>query len=324
VSHTPPAAARRAAASYLRLLLAQEDRYRRLWEPHVVRSRPGEINQLAVAEVLAEHLWNHPRVPGDREILARQLKDTVARALSGAVLSRPTLDLFIEAFRVAEWHTDRLWQLWNGSARISVLSGPRAMGSKTEEDLHAALGPRRHQTLSMHDHVNVGSDGRVARTRTIQVIEAIADGVVHLPYIYDTSALTLEVGQGCGEVSGQLYQISKGVFATTIPLARELSVGETISLEYVTTYGYPGNLDDPQEREFRRAAMLRLENLDMRVEFHPDKLPVRVWWGVWDGMHGGIIEREPVSLGGQNEVHRYVRTLEKSVVGFRWSWHGED
>ncbi|HEY5986911.1 MAG TPA: hypothetical protein VIV12_11115 [Streptosporangiaceae bacterium] len=317
-------AARRAAAAYLRLLLAQEDRYRRLWERHVVRSRPGEITQLAVAEVLAEHLWSHPRVSGDADVLPRQLKDTVARALSGTVLSRPTLDLFIDAFRISEPHADRLWQLWEGSGRIKVLTGRRAVGSKTEEDLHAALGPRRHQTVSLHDHVYVGADGRVARNRTLQVVEAIADGLVCLPYLYDTKALTLEVGQGCGEVAGELYQISEGLFATTIPLAKELSVGETMSLEYVTTYGYPGNLTEAHEREFRRAVMLRLENLDMRVEFHPDMLPAQVWWAVWDGIEGDIIEREPVSLGRQHEVHRYLRTVEKTVVGFRWFWQGDD
>ena len=307
----------------MRELLAQQGQYRRLWEQHVVRSRPGEITQLAVAEVLARHLWNHPRVAGDADVLPRQLKDTVARALSGTLLSRPTLALFIDAFGISDAHADRLWRLWEGSGRISVLSGPRAMGSETEGELRSALGPRRHQTVSLHDHVYVGSDGRVARTRTLQVIEAIADGLDRIPYLYDTNALTLEVGQGCGEVSGELFQISEGLYAATIPLARELSAGETISLEYVTTYCSPGNLNDPRWREFRRAVMRRLENFDMRVEFHPDMLPARIWWAVWDGVDGNIVEREPVSLGGQYEVHRYLRSVEKTVVGFRWSWRAE-
>ena len=323
MSDAPPAPGRRAAARYLRELLAQQGQYRRLWEQHVVRSRPGEITQLAVAEVLARHLWNHPRVAGDADVLPRQLKDTVARALSGTLLSRPTLALFIAAFGISDAHADRLWRLWEGSGRISVLSGPRAMGSETEGELRSALGPRRHQTVSLHDHVYVGSDGRVARTRTLQVIEAIADGLDHIPYLYDTNALTLEVGQGCGEVSGELFQISEGLYAATIPLARELSAGETISLEYVTTYCSPGNLNDPRWREFRRAVMRRLENFDMRVEFHPDMLPARIWWAVWDGVDGNIVEREPVSLGGQHEVHRYLRLVEKTVVGFRWSWRAE-
>ncbi len=323
MTDAPPAPGRSAAARHLRELLAQQGQYRRLWEQHVVRSRPGEITQLAVAEVLARHLWNHPRVAGDADVLPRQLKDTVARALSGTLLSRPTLALFIDAFGISDAHADRLWRFWEGSGRISVLSGPRAMGSETEGELRSALGPRRHQTVSLHDHVYVGSDGRVARTRTLQVIEAIADGLDRIPYLYDTNALTLEVGQGCREVSGELFQISDGLYGATIPLARELSAGETISLEYVTTYCSPGNLNDPRWREFRRAVMRRLENFDMRVEFHPDMLPARIWWAVWDGVDGNIVEREPVSLGGQYEVHRYLRSVEKTVVGFRWSWRAE-
>jgi hypothetical protein len=289
-----------------------------------VRSRPGEITQLAVAEVLARHLWNYPRVSGDKSVIARQLKDTVARALSGSLLSRPTLTLFIDAFWISEDHAGQLWRLWEGSGRVSVLSGQHALAPKTVTDLHSAFGPRRHQTVSMHDHVNVGSDGRLARARTLQVIEALTDGLDEIPYLCDTNTLTLEVGPGCREISGELYQISEGVYATTIPLARELSAGETISLEYVTTYGYPGNLDDPLEREFRRAVMQRLENFDLRVTFHPDLLPARIWWAIWDGVSGSIVEREPVPLGSQYEVHRYLRSVEKTVVGFCWSWQPTD
>jgi len=324
VSDVPRPAGRRAAAKYLRELLTQQGRYRRRWEQHVVRSRSGDITQLAVAEVLAQHLWSHPRVAADEDVLPRQLKDTVARALSGTLLSRPTLALFIDAFRISDADASRLWRLWEGSGRISVLSGPRAMEVRIEKDLRSAFGPPRHQTLSLHDHVYVGSDGRIARTRTLQVVEAVADSLDRIPYLYDTKAVTLEVGQGCGDLIGELYQVSDDVYATMIPLAKELSVGETSSIEYTTTYGYPGNLDDPQEREFRRAVMRRLENIEIRVEFHPDMLPAHVWWGVWDGLDGDLVEREPVSLGGQHEVHRYLRSVEKTVVGFRWSWRPED
>jgi hypothetical protein len=304
-------------------MLSQQGPYRRRWERYVVRSRSTEITQLAVAEVLARHLWSHPRVTGDTDALPRQLKDTVSRALSGTLLSRPTLGLFIDAFRISGADAGRLRRLWEGSGRISVLSGPRALGDKAEGTLHSIFGPPRHQTVSLHDHVQVASDGRIARNRTIQVIEATADGLDRIPYLYDTNALTLEVGQGCGDISGELYKISDDVYAATIPFARELSAGETTSLEYTTTYRYPGNLDDPQEREFRRAVMGRLENFDMRVEFHPDMLPATVWWAIWDGVDGDMIEREPVPLGGQHEVHRYLRSVEKAVVGFHWLWRAE-
>ena len=320
MSESPSAGGRRAAASYLRELLQRPGPYRRQWEQHVVRARPGEIIQLAVAEVLARYLWSYPRVPGDADVLPHQLKDTVSRALSGRLLSRSALALFIEAFGLSDQEADRLWRLWEGSGTISVLSGPRAMASRTEQELHAALGPRRHQTLSLHDHVYVGADGLPARTRTLQVVEAIADGLDRIPYLYDTKALTLEVGQGCTELSGDLYQVTEQVFATHIALARALQAGETTTLEYWTTYQYQPDPLDPREREYRRAVMGRLENFDVRVEFHPDKLPSGIWWATWDGLEGEILDQEAVALDSQHSVHRYLRFIEKTVVGFHWAW----
>jgi hypothetical protein len=320
VSESSPAAGRRAAASYLRELLQRPGPYRRLWEQHVVRARPGEITQLAVAEVLARRLWSYPRVPGDADVLPHQLKDTVSRALSGRLLSRSALALFIDAFGLSDQEADRLWRLWEGSGTISVLSGPRAMASRTEQELRAALGPRRHQTLSLHDHVCVGADGLPARTRTLQVVEAIADGLDRIPYLYDTKALTVEVGQGCTELSGDLYQVTEELFATHIALARALQAGETTTLEYWTTYQYQGNPLDLRERQYRRAVRGRLENFDVRVEFHPDKLPSGIWWATWDGLEGEILDQEPVALDSQHSVHRYLRFIEKTIVGFHWAW----
>ncbi len=286
----------------------------------MVRSRPGAITQLAVAEVLARYLWSYPRIAGDEDVLPHQLKDTVSRALSGRLLSRSALSLFIDAFGFSDQEADRLWQLWEGSGTISILSGRRAVTTRTEQDLHTAIGPRRHQTLSLHDHVHVGADGLPARARTLQVIEAIADGLDRIPYLYDTKALTLEVGQGCTDLTGELYQVSDDVFGTYISLARALDVGETSTLEYWTTYHYAPDPLDARQREYRRAVMGRLENFDIRVEFHPDKLPAGVWWASWDGLEGEIIEQVPVALDSQHSVHRYLRFIEKTVAGFHWSW----
>jgi hypothetical protein len=320
VSDAPAAPGRRAAASYLRELLQRPGGYRRLWEQHVIRARSGEITQLAVAEVLARRLWSYPRVPGDVDVLPHQLKDTVSRALSGKLLSRSTLSLFIDAFGISDAEADRLWRLWEGSGSISILSGPRAVTPRTEQELHAAIGPRRHQTLSLHDHVSVGAEGLPVRTRTLQVVEAIADGLDRIPFLYDTKALTLEVGQGCTELTGDLYQVSDELFVTYIPLARVLDAGETTTLEYWATYQYPGDPLDSHEREYRRAVMGRMENFDIRVEFHPDKLPSGVWWATWDGVEGRIIQQEAVSLDTQHSAHRYLRFIEKTVAGFHWAW----
>ncbi len=317
-SKSPPAG-RRAAAAYLRELLERPGAYRRHWERHVVRARPGEIVQLAVAEVLARYLWSYPRGSGDEDVLGHQLKDTVSRALSGRLLSRPTLALFIDAFGISDAESERLWQLWEGSGTISVLSGAKAMTPRTADELHAAIGPRRHQTLSMHDHVSVGADGLPVRTRTLQVIEAVKDGLDEFPFLHDTKALTLEVGQGCTGMSADL-QVSDDLYVTYISLARSLAVGETITVEYWASYQYPGDPNDPHEREYRRAFMGRMENFDMRVEFHPDKLPTGIWWATWDGVDGNVIEEEPVSLDSQFSVHRYLRFIEKTVAGFYWTW----
>jgi hypothetical protein len=313
-------AGRRAAASYLLELLQRPGAYRRLWEQHVVRARRSGITQLAVAEVLARHLWSYPRGHGDADVLPHQLKDTVSRALTGKLLSRSTLALFIDAFGISDAEADRLWRLWEGSGSVSVLSGPRAVTPRTEEELRAVLGPRRHQTLSLHDHVHVDAGGLLARARTLQVIEATVDGLDRIPYLYDTKALTLEVGQGCTELAGDLYQVSDELFVTHITLAKTLDAGETITLEYWTTFQYPGDPADPHEREYRRAVMGRLENFDMRVEFHPDRLPAGVWWATWDGVAGSIIEQEAVDLDRQHSAHRYLRFIEKTVAGFYWRW----
>ncbi|MGO9219070.1 MAG: hypothetical protein ACLP5E_15110 [Streptosporangiaceae bacterium] len=313
------AAGREAAGRYLRELLLRPGRYRQLWESHAQRSRPGAINHLAVADVLAQHLWESPRAAGHSDVLAHQLKDTVGRALSGRLLSRSTLDLFVAAFGFSSQEQERLWRLWRGSGRITVLTGPRAMRSGAAAEVAGVLGPRRHQTVSLHDHVYADADRRLARTRTLQVVEALADGLDAIPYLYDTNAVTLELGQGCAGAPGPVRRIGE-LYGTDIRLARSLSLGETITLEYWTSYHYDGNAAGPSERQYRRAVMNTLENFDMRIQFHPDQVPDTVWWAVWDGVEGRVLEQERVTPDSQYSVHRYLRSLERSVVGFHWSW----
>ena len=314
------AAYRKAAAAYLRELLLRPGRYRRRWEQYAERSRAGQVNQLAVAEVLARYRWSHPRAQGDSDVLARQLKDTVLRALSGRMLSRATLSLFVEAFDFTEAEADRLRRLAAGSGRISVLTGPRAMRPDAVADVADIFGPPRTQTVSLHDHVSIGPDGVVSRARTLKVIEAIADGVDRIPFIYDTDALTLEVGQGCKGVSGQLHQLRDDIFTTEILLAKSLSLGETLTLEYWNSFHYQDDSPGARKHEYRRASIRRAENFDIRVEFHPERLPRQVWWAVWDGMDGDVISEETVTLDSQHSVHRYMRSLERTVVGFHWAW----
>jgi hypothetical protein len=154
----------------------------------------------------------------------------------------------------------------------------------------------------------------------MQVVEAIVEGLDRIPFLYDTNAVTLEVGQGCAGAPGPFRRIGNVVYVTDIPLAHSLSLGETLTLEYWTSYHYDANSADPEEREYRRAVMSTLENFDMRIEFHPDQVPAAVWWAVWDGVEGRVLEQEQVTPDSQHSVHRYLRSLERSVVGFHWRW----
>ena len=312
MSNTPPQAGRRTAAKYLHELLAQQGSYRRRWEQYVVRSRSSDITQLAVAEVLAQHLWSHPRVAGDADVLPRQLKDTTARALSGKLLSKATLFLFMDAFGLGPPERDQLLKLWEGSAHVRVLSGPRAI----RDDKASVLGRRRVKTLSLHDHHYLGPDGRPARHRVIHVIEAITDGVDRIPYRGDTNALTIEAGQGFSGLAGPAYQPIADVYVVDMLLAKPLLAGETATLEYSASFHYAA----PPPPEFRRVVQYSVENLDIRVQFHPDKLPGSVVWAVWDGLDGPIVQREPVVLDSQFAVHHYLRLAEQTAVGFHWDW----
>jgi hypothetical protein len=308
---------RRAASDYLRQLLLKPGVYRHAWECHVVRTRPGTINQLAVSDVLARHLSVTGRAAA---ILPHQLKDTVSRALSGRLLSKPALELFIAAFGFSADEADRLRKLWNGTGSIRVLSGSHALPPQAEHTIEQVLGPRRHQTLTMHDHVHVDAEGRIARARTMQVIEASVADTDRIPYLYDTSSLTVEAGEGCAGLSGDLRHLGDDVFATEILLARSLDLGETTTIEYTTTFRYPGNLDDQDERQYRRGVLGSLENFDLRIEFHPDRLPTEVWWATWDGVDGPMLTEEPVTLDSLHAAQRYLRSLQRTVVGFHWRW----
>jgi len=301
-----------AAAAYMCELLLRPGRYRRKWEQYAERSRLGQVNQLAVAEVLAHYLWEHPRATGDTDVLPRQLKDTTSRALSGRLLSKATLTLFMEAFGFGALEREQLLKLWEGSAHVRVLSGPRAI----RDDQAGALGSPRLKTLSLHDHHYLGPDGLPVRHRVIHVIEALVDGLDRVPCRADTNALTIEVGQGFSGLAGPFYQPITELFVVDMLLAKPLAAGETATLEYSTIFHYPL----PPPRDFRRVVQYFVENLDIRVEFHPDKLPSEVVWAVWDGMDGPIVARENVALDSQFAVHRYLRLAEKTAVGFHWDW----
>jgi hypothetical protein len=308
-----------AAAAYLRELLLRPGRYRRRWEQYAERSRRGQVNQLAVAEVLAHYLWEHPRNAGDTDVLPRQLKDTTSRVLSGRLLSKAALGLFMDAFDLSEFERDQLLKLWGGTASVRVLSGDRAMSPELMADVAAFTGPPGHQTVSLHDHVLMGADRQIRRIRTLQVIEAVTAGVDRIAFIFDGSAISVETGLGCAGIAAPFAEIRDGLYATHILLAKALEAGETLTLEYWTAIQ---QADDqaPDETSYRRVVTRRVENIDIRIEFDPGAQPAHVWWTVWDGFKGDVASGEPVEPDSQNSVQRYLRLAEKTAVGFRWDW----
>ena len=56
------------------------------------------------------------------------------------------------------------------------------------------------------------------------------------------------------------------------------------------------------------------------MEFDPRTLPRHVWWAVWDGVAGPVIDQESVALDSQNSAQRFLRCIENTVVGFHWEW----
>jgi hypothetical protein len=322
VGDVPPGSqpgAQAAAAAYLRELLLRPGRYRRRWEQYAERSRRGQVNQLAVAEVLAHYLWEHPRNTGDTDVLPRQLKDTTSRVLSGRLLSKAALSLFMDAFDLSEFERDQLLKLWGGAATIRVLSGPRGMSVELVSEVSAILGPPGHQTVSMHDHVLMGADRQISKIRTLQVIEALREGVDRIPYVFDRNAISVETGLGCSGIAGPFAEIREGVYATHILLAKALEVGETLTLEYWTAFQQAGHQTE-DETSYRRVVTRRAENVDIRIQFDTAALPAGVWWTVWDGFEGGIADSQLVELDSQHSAHHYLRLAEKTVVGFHWDW----
>ncbi len=298
------------AATALQHLLLRD--YRDRWVRYQrERERPGEVHQRAVTEVLKRFVDLNRAERRYQGVSLDSLPQRVSRALRGDVLSRATLELFIDAFGFTETDGSRLRRIHDGTDKIRVLTGPSALPPAAA----AALGPARHRTTSVHEHHYVGADGRPAWHRTQQVIEATEAGLDRYPYRCDTSALVIEVEEG-GRLGGPLYPLDGGLFAVDILLDEPLAFGDETSLTYVTLFRY----DEPPPPEMRRASRRTMSNVSMRVEFHPDKLPRHVWWAVWDGMDGDIIERDECGLRASSYVFKRLDAIERSVVGFTWQW----
>ena len=293
-----------ATSRKLRELLLDE-RYAERWQAHVARRQSHALHQSGICQVIAGYLIDNNLQPPDGEELARKLKDRVYRALGGQSLSLGTLRWFIEAFEMSPADTATLLRLAGTRASDSTVIGGSVVRRGT-------LPERHHHTVSLHEWHRVGPDGLPESHRTVHVIRANGR-LERYPYIFDTDAASVRVVQG-GR-AGQPYALDNGLYAVDIVLTRPLYPGETASMECETTFWYR----TPPPPEFRRASIGRIENLDLRVQFHHLRLPAQVWWSEWPALDEPPTVSEPVALDAEKSVHRYLDAVENTVVGFRWT-----
>lgn len=169
----------------------------------------------------------------------------------------------------------------------------------------------------LHEHHWLGPDGLPVRHRTQMNLRSRIDGLSNYQYRFDTPHVKVKTVRGgqCGE----LYQLSDDVWAVDLSFPRSLASGEMHYMEFWTLLNY----DVPPPREMRRGTHGRTENLDLRVQFDPIKLPSAAWWAEWGHYRGPdnkVINQVLCSLDNELSMHRYLEAIERAVVGFCWDW----
>ena len=167
----------------------------------------------------------------------------------------------------------------------------------------------------MNEHHYVNANQMPYRHRTTQVIEATQDGMSSHRYIFDSTALTVDMLHG-GTVTGPTFVVADGLYAVDIVLTRPLARGETTMLEYETWFSYP----EPPAPEFRRAGLTRVENIDLFVQFDPTAMPREIYFSTWDELDGPPVSDSPTAPESDGSVHVFLARLDHAIAGFRWVW----
>lgn len=293
-----------AAGEYLTVLL--EARYRRVWERESA-PRTSQVQVNAVASVVAHHL----DYTDDRTTEYRRLRNEVRSALRGIEMTQTSLGRIIDAFAMTSADADQLWALARGDGSIKLVTGT----ALPPQGLYEATGPRRHETISLHEVHQVGPDRKPVSHRVVQTLRAVEDGMDYYPFIFDTNAAT--VVMRTGGTPGRLYRIDDSFFAMNIRLTQPLQAGETALLDYVTTFNY----DELPPPELRRGTFHEMDKFMLEVRFDPRAVPRQVYWAEWDSFdHNVITRRQPVELDQALAAHSYHEHISKTIVGFCWDW----
>jgi hypothetical protein len=295
-----------AAGEYLNVLLGA--RYRRLWERQAVHvPRTSQVQISAVAGVVARHL----EYSDEQTTEYRRLRNRVRSALRGLELTTTGLAQIIEAFAMNTVDADQLWALARGDGTIKLVTGT----ALPPPGLYEATGPRRHETISLHEVHLVGPDRKPASHRVVQTLRALTDGMDYYPFIFDTNAATVVVHRG--GTPGRLYRVDESFFAMNIQLNQPLQTEETALLDYGTTFNY----DEVPPPELRRGTFHQMDKFMLEVRFDPAAVPQRVYWAEWDSFdHNVIIRRQAVELDQALAAHCYHERISQTIVGFCWDW----
>jgi hypothetical protein len=313
ITATSRTTAVRNAGQYLRELLRSEPQYRHRWM-YYRHDRERDVHQLSVAKVLAAEVRAHPRHDYDFDASHEQFVHVVSRALKpkGTVLSRDTLELFITAFKMTGHHADTLRRQLSGDehARVVVAQLP-----PPNDSLLSALP--RYKTISLREYHYLGPDGRPLKHRTVRDIRSLVEGLDQYRYTFDTSELAVE--RISGGRPGSPYELQDNLWAVDIDLPRTLNSGDEHSVEFESRFSYRSTV----EPCMRRVAHERFENVALRVEFHPRRLPKRVFWVEWQDYREPdikVIHEDPVTLDSEHAVYHRLDVLNRAVVGFRWEF----
>lgn len=301
----------RETGAQLRSLLLERAEYRdRWWRFERREPARGRLNQAAVAQVIAHHLWDS----GDRResdvSLPRELKDRVRRALSGQVISAETLGWFIDAFRMTDGDAERL-----RSTRFATRPEAAVPIVGTLRRPQFVPLPQRHRTLAVFERRVIDQNGRAAAHRSTRAFAACEDEMDSYPCRLVPNARSVKILQGGREFYVRSFQGSTPILE--IKLNSVLRSGEVASLEYEAEFEGGGSADV----EYRRVAHGRVENLSIVIQFHPDRPPRHIWRATWDDYrNGNIVDQEPAHLDQSFCAQRFIPYLENAAAGFLWSW----
>lgn len=130
---TPRQDATRETGQLLSRLLKTNTVYSRKWRAAGKRFRSDQVPPAAVAQVIAQYLWDIGEQPDTDTDLPRKLRDRIRRALLGEKLSGETLDWFLGAFEMSDEDGQRLWANFSGDSEnrnegiVDTVPVPRPM-----------------------------------------------------------------------------------------------------------------------------------------------------------------------------------------------------